>query len=233
MEISVLEHLGELRGRLLKILGVVLLLTIGAFAGAEWLLEMLLKPFPMGTLSLASLKPAGVLTQTLRLSLICGLVLSLPVLLYQIWRFVSPGLQPKEQRVLLGSLSAGTLFFITGVLFAYIFAIPPALEFFWNYSETFGIIPWWTLDDYLGFVLMFLFAFGFSFEFPLVLLLLVRFGVVSPAMIAAKRSYIIVGIAVAAALLTPPDVVSQLMLGIPLWILFEISLAAAKFFRKN
>ena len=228
MDYSVLEHLGELRGRLLKVLGVLLLLTIGSFVGAEWMLAMLLKPSPLGEHALTSLDPAGVFVQSLRLSLTCGVVLSLPLIFYQGWKFVSPGLQVREQKVLLWTLFGGTFLFLVGLLFAYFYVVPTALHFFWEYSRHFGITPGWTIDYYLNFVMMLLLAFGVAFEFPLVILLLAHFSIVSPKTLSAKRPFIIVGIAIAAAFLTPPDVVSQLLLGIPLWVLFEISVFFAK-----
>lgn len=233
MKYPILEHLGELRGRLVKISAALLLLTSISFIGADWMLAMLLKPFSFGELTLTSLEPAGVLMQSFRLALTCGVVLSLPLLLYQAWKFVAPGLKEKEQKILLATLYVGTLLFAVGVFFAYFYVIPTALQFFWEYSEHLGVTPSWTIDHYLDFVLMFLMAFGFAFESPLVVLLLVHFGIVTPQTLRAKRPYVIVGIAIAAALLTPPDVGSQLMLGIPMWFLFEGALFATRFLYKS
>lgn len=228
MEMAIWEHLDELRGRLIKVLIFVALLTIGSFLGADWMLAWLLKPAPFQNQSLTSLQPAGVFVQSLRLALLAGVILALPILLHQVWRFISPGLQRKEQRVLLISLYAGTLLFGVGVLFAYYYVVPNALDFFWKYSQHLGVTPNWTIDYYLNFVLMFLISFGIAFELPLVLLLLIRFGVLTSEWLAAKRPHVIVLIAILAAALTPPDVVSQLMLGVPLWLLFEISLFLSK-----
>lgn len=228
MQMAFWDHLGELRSRLIKIIIALVFATCATFFAADLILSWLLHPSPIGKQALISLQPAGVFTISLRLSLMSGLILTLPFLLYQIWSFVAPGLSKAEAKTFLASLYAGTLLFLVGSLFAYFFVIPTALHFFWNYSLKFGIEPSWTLDAYISFVLMLLFSFGLCFELPIVLILLVRFQILSPQTVASKRPYVIVGIAIIAGLLTPPDVMSQVLLMIPLWLLFEISLWISK-----
>lgn len=226
----ILEHLEEVRHRLLKVVSVVFGITFLSFWGADWILEWLLKPAPLMSQTLSSLQPAGVFTQSLRLSLMSGVILALPLVLFQLWSFVSPGLKFRERKVFLISLYAGTGLFFAGVLFSYYWVVPKTLLFFWDYSERLGVKPAWSIDYYLSFILMFLISFGIAFELPLVILLLIRFGIVKRDWLVSKRPHAIVAIAILAAVLTPPDVISLLILGIPLWILFEISLWVSKWF---
>lgn len=228
MPISFWDHLDELRARLLKIVIAVGVTTSLSFLLADHFLAWLLLPSPLAGKGLTSLQPTSVFIQSLRLSLLAGVILALPILLYQIWAFIKPGLSRKEARAFLWSLYAGTLLFALGVLFAYFFVVPAALSFFWKYSENLGVIPAWTIEHYVGFVLMFLLAFGLAFELPVVLVLLVKLKILSHQFLETKRPYIIVFLAILAAVLTPPDVVSQLMLLFPLWLLFEISLFVSK-----
>lgn len=227
------DHLDELRSRLIK---VVLVVSIGAFAAfwfADLVLFWLLKPAPMSQTFLTSLKPAGVFVQSMHLSALVGFIFAFPFLCYQVWRFASPALAAKEKQLLILAFSWGAFLFCVGVLFAYFLVIPKALSFFWNYTKDMGVQPAWTLEEYLDFVLMFLLSFGIAFELPLLIVLLVRFQILTSAWLSQKRPHIIVVIAIVAAILTPPDVMSQLMLGIPLWILFELSLVISRFVEKH
>lgn len=228
MQLSFWGHLDELRARLIKIVIAVAVTTALSFLLADHFLAWLLLPSPLAGEGLTSLQPTSVFIQSLRLSLIAGIVLALPILLYQIWSFIKPGLVQKEAKAFLWSLYAGTILFALGVLFAYFFVIPTALNFFWNYSKNLGVIPAWTIEHYISFVLMFLLAFGLAFELPVVLLLLVKLGIVSAEFLETKRPYVIVFLAILAAVLTPPDVVSQILLLVPLWLLFEIALFLSK-----
>lgn len=227
------DHLGELRSRLLKVVLVVFLLAFAAFWFADFVLYWLLKPAPLSHQYLTSLKPAGVFIQSMRLAVLAGFIFSLPLICYQIWEFVSPGLLPKERQLLLLTFLWGTLLFCIGSLFAYFLVVPKALQFFWNYTQQLGVQPAWTMEEYLNFVLMFLLSFGIAFELPLVIIFLVRFQILSSAWLSKRRPHMIVAIAILAALLTPPDVISQLMLGLPLWLLFELSLLISKFVEKK
>ena len=233
MSFSIWDHLDELRARLLKMLAVIFVMTLAAFWASDWMLVWLLKPAPLNPRTLTSLQPAGVFLQSMRLALISGVVLSLPVVLSQVWGFISPGLTVAERKVMMISLYIGTLLFSGGVFFAYYGVVPKALQFFWSYSLHLGVQPAWTIDAYLNFILMFLLSFGIAFELPLVLLLLIRFGVLKREWMIEKRPFAIVVIAILAGALTPPDVVSQLMMGIPLWILFELSLFVSRWFLPN
>lgn len=223
------DHLDELRSRLFKGVVALAFTTVLSFFLADQLLQWLLKPSPLALHSLTSLQPAGLLMQTLWLSLLCGFILSLPLLLYQIWAFVAPALSAGEGKAFVVSLYVGTFLFAVGALFAYYYVVPSTLGFFLEYSQQMGVQAAWTIDAYLSYVLMMLFSFGLAFELPLVLILLVRLQILNQASLVAKRPYIIVGISVLAALLTPPDVMSQLLLGVPLWILFEATVFVLRY----
>ncbi|MDO8526821.1 MAG: twin-arginine translocase subunit TatC [Deltaproteobacteria bacterium] len=228
MQMPLWDHLGELRKRMFKVFIAVGVLTGLSFFCSDWMLQCLLKPFPDASQGLISLQPAGVFMESMRLALISGFVLTLPLILYQVWSFVSPGLKSFEAKAFLISLYAGTFLFLIGVGFAYFLVIPKALVFFWDYSRGLGILPSWTIEHYLNFVLMFLLSFGLAFELPLVLVLMVRFNIVSVQWLSQKRAHVVIALAVIAAILTPPDVMSQIMLLVPLWLLYEISLLVAK-----
>lgn len=228
MIFSFWDHLDELRSRLLKTVLAVALTTLLSFCFAHYLLAWMLKPSPLGPNGLMALKPAAVFIESLRLSLVGGLVLALPVVLYQVWAFIRPGLSPREGRAFVLALYAGALLFFAGALFAYYLVIPAALKFFWIYGEHLGVSAAWTIDHYVSFILMFLLSFGLAFELPVLLVLLVWLKVIRAEQLHAKRPYIIVGLAILAALLTPPDAISQVLLILPLWILFEISLFVSR-----
>ncbi|MBI4125075.1 MAG: twin-arginine translocase subunit TatC [Deltaproteobacteria bacterium] len=228
MPFSFWDHLDELRNRLLKAVLAVAGTTFFSFFFANHLLGWLVKPSPLGPDGLTALKPAAVFVESLRLSLVAGLLLALPVVLYQAWAFIRPGLSAKEGRAFVLSFYAGALLFIAGSLFAYYLVIPATLNFFWMYGEHLGVQQAWTIDHYISFVLMFLLSFGLAFELPVILVLLVWLNIVRTEQLRAKRPYIIVGLAILAALLTPPDAVSQVLLILPLWLLFEISLFVSK-----
>ncbi|MDO8494469.1 MAG: twin-arginine translocase subunit TatC [Deltaproteobacteria bacterium] len=228
MSLPFWEHLDELRSRLLRVI-VALVVTTGiAFFFADWLLAWLMKPSPTEGVSLIALQPATVFIQSLRISLLGGVVFALPYILSQVYAFITPGLTDKEKKVFLFSLYIGTVLFLLGLLFAYYFVVPTALNFFWEYSHRFGVKPSWTIDYYIQFVLMFLASFGICFELPFVMVLLIHFRLISAEQVAAKRPHIIVGLAIIAGIMTPPDVVSQLLLLVPLWLLFEIALFISK-----
>ena len=236
--LSVWDHLDDLRRVLFRCvvaLGVTSTLT---FVFSDWLLRWLMRPYERG-LADALLKGGAPVLQTLypsetfmlsfKIALVAGIVLALPVLLHQLWSFVAPGLKNQEKKALLPALFAGTGLFVVGALFAFYLVVPMALHFFWEYGTRMGVQTSWTVSHYIGFVLMFLLAFGAAFELPLVVVLLTVFGILEPATIAARRPYVIVGIFVVAAILTPPDVVSQISLALPMWVLFEGSLAVSQF----
>ena len=221
---SLLGHLTELRSRLLRMLGAVALAFLGLVYFANDLYAYLSAPLrallPEGA-SMIATEVASPLLAPIKLTAACAVLVSVPYLLYQIWAFVAPGLYRRERRFAVPLLLSSVMLFYAGVAFAYFVALPLAFRFFTATAPE-GVLVMTDINHYLGFVLKLLFAFGVAFEIPVATVLLVRTGLVSARALAAKRPYVIVGCFVAGMLLTPPDVISQTLLAVPVWLLFEI-----------
>ncbi len=168
----------------------------------------------------------------MKISFIAGLVLASPFVLYQVWAFVAPGLYRHEKRYVVPFVFLGSLFFTIGILFGYFIAIPIGFKFLLGYATDF-IKPMPSMKEYLSFSIKFLLAFGLIFEFPVVLLLFAKIGIVDAKKLARQRKYAILLIFIFAAVITPPDVISQIILALPLIGLYEISILLAKFFGKK
>ena len=225
-----IEHLIELRSRLLRgAAGLfVVLLCLLPFATDLYglLAEPLLRHLPAGQ-SIIATNPAGAFFAPIKLALFCALFLTMPWQLYQLWAFVAPALYAREKRLALPLLASAVLLFYAGCAFAFFLVLPAVFHFLTSFGA--GIIAV-TPDAgaYLDFVLALFLAFGLSFELPVAMVILVLLGWVSPAQLKEARSYAVVGIFVVAAVVTPPDVVSQLMLAIPMCLLYEIGIHAAR-----
>lgn len=222
-QLPILGHLAELRRRFL----LIMLLWLGLFllcayfaADLYYLVALpLLAELPQGG-SLVAVDVASPFVAPLKLAAFMSMLLVMPVGFYQLWFFIAPGLYHKEKRLAMPLLLATVLFFYVGITFVYLVVMPITLGFFYRIApESVQIMT--DINSYLSFVLRLAFAFGVAFEMPLVILVLVKSGLVSIAWLKAKRSYIIVGCFVVAMLLTPPDVFSQILLAIPLWLLYE------------
>jgi sec-independent protein translocase protein TatC len=164
-----------------------------------------------------------------KLALVASVFLAVPIILYQFWAFVAPGLYKKERRLILPLLVASTLLFYLGVTFAY-FVVFPLVFGFLTTTAPVGVSVMTDISKYLDFILTMFFAFGVCFEVPIFTIVLVWTGFVSPAELADKRPYVIVGAFVIGMLLTPPDAISQTLLAVPMWLLFEIGLLCSRFF---
>ncbi|MDO8463807.1 MAG: twin-arginine translocase subunit TatC [Gallionella sp.] len=230
---SFIAHLIELRARLLNIAIVLLLVFICLFPWASDLYTLLAKPM------LAKLPKGGQMIATdvttpffvpLKVAMMAALLIALPYILYQIWRFVAPGLYEHEKRMVTPLIVASTLLFFCGMAFAY-FAVFPVVFGFVTASAPEGVAVMTDIDKYLNFVLGMFVAFGVTFQVPVAVVLLVRMGVVSIEKLREIRSYVIVGAFVLGAIFTPPDVVSQFMLAIPLWLLYEAGIVVASWIK--
>jgi len=225
-----MAHLGELRKVLIRCILSLSIVSVVSFLFADFLLKVLLLPYQsLASLGatpppLLTLQPAEGFLLSMKLALLAGVILSFPLLAYQVWHFISEGLYPREKRLFVPALYVGTGLFIIGALFAFYLVVPQALRFFWNYNLSLGVTPSWTITYYLNFVLMFLLAFGVAFEMPMVVVLVNQLGLITKDSLSAKRPYVIVAIFLVAGFLTPPDVLSQLALAFPMWGLFEVSL---------
>ena len=228
-ERPLIAHLLELRTRLLRALAglVAVLLVLLPFANKlyAWLAAPLLDKLPTGG-QLIAVQVASPFFTPLKLAFFVALVLSAPWLLYQAWAFVAPGLYQREKRLALPLLASAVILFYAGCAFAYFLVLPSvfhALTVFTPDIVTLAPDP----AKYLDFVMVIFLAFGVSFELPVALVIMVLLGWVTPQQLREGRGYAIVGVFVVAALITPPDVVSQLMLAIPMCLLYELGIVAA------
>jgi sec-independent protein translocase protein TatC len=232
-----ISHLIELRQRLMRAMWAILLLFVGLFLwpGAaqiyDWLAMPLMRALPEGTRMIAT----GVVTPFLVPMKITGMVafmLALPYVLYQVWAFVAPGLYEHEKKFALPLILASTALFFAGVAFCYFFVFGRVFAFINNFAPK-SITPAPDIEAYLNFVITMFIAFGVTFEIPIVVIVLVRVGVVSVAKLKEARPYVIVGAFVVAAVVTPPDVLSQVMLALPMCLLYEAGLFFARFVGKR
>jgi len=226
---SLVGHLIELRSRLLNSALALLLIFICLFPWAADLYSLLAQPM------LAKLPQGGQMIATdvttpffvpLKVAMMAAFLIALPYMLYQIWRFVAPGLYAQEKRMVLPLVIASTLLFYSGMAFAY-FVVFPVVFGFITAAAPQGVAVMTDIDKYLSFVIGMFMAFGIAFQVPVAVVLLVRVGVVTVQKLREIRSYVIVAAFVIGAIFTPPDVVSQFMLAIPLWLLYEAGIVVA------
>ncbi|MBI5889417.1 MAG: twin-arginine translocase subunit TatC [Nitrosomonadales bacterium] len=226
---SLIAHLIELRSRLMNVVIALLLVFVCLFPWASDLYAMLAHPL------LAKLPQGGQMIATdvttpffvpLKVTMMAAFLIVLPYVLYQGWRFVAPGLYAHEKKLVLPLIVASTLLFFCGMAFAYFVVFPVVFGFIVAAAPQ-GVAVMTDIDKYLSFVLGMFMAFGITFQVPVAVVVLVRMGVVSVAKLREIRSYVIVGAFVVGAIFTPPDVVSQLMLAIPLWLLYEAGIVVA------
>lgn len=229
-ETTFISHLLELRDRLLRAVGAVLLLflVVAPFANTlyEYLAAPLMSVLPEGN-TMISTEPHGPFFVPFKFAFAFATAVAMPYLLYQLWAFVAPGLYDSEKRLAIPLLVSSSGLFYLGIMFAYFVVFPIIFKFFTSTAPE-GVAVMTDINAYLSFVLKLFFAFGLAFEVPVATVLMVRMGVTTTKSLAAKRPYIIVGAFVVGMLLTPPDLFSQTMLAIPVWILFEIGLYVSK-----
>ena len=229
-----ISHLIELRDRLLRcvyaVLGVFLLL----FAWAKDLYSLLAQPLltvlPAGGQMIAT-DVVGVFLVPVKVTALVAVVITMPYLLYQLWAFVAPGLYTHEKRLVLPLVVTSSLLFLVGMSFAYFLVFPVAFKVLASFAPE-GVAWMTDIDKYFSFVLTMFIIFGITFEIPVAVVLLVRMGVVSVEKLSEARPYVIVGAFVLAAVVTPPDVVSQFLLALPLWWLYELGIVIARFMGK-
>lgn len=221
------DHLEELRKRLFKIIGTVVVLGFVSYFFAENILAVLTRPLPEGAV-LQYLRPTGGFLIYIKVSFFSSLLLSMPVIIYQFWQFVAPGLFPKEKKYVLPVIFFTVFCFAIGATFSYLVVIPLGLQFLQAFQTEF-MVPNWTIDEFISFVTMLMLVFGLVFELPLVALFLGRIGIINSKMMSKYRRHALFGAIVFGAILTPPDFITQLALAIPLWILYEISIIIVKF----
>ncbi|HET6725106.1 MAG TPA: twin-arginine translocase subunit TatC [Gammaproteobacteria bacterium] len=227
---TLLSHLLELRRRLLfAIVAVgVLFAALAPFANRlfTWIAVPLIERMPVGSHMIAT-QVASPFIAPFKLALITAIFVAIPILLYQMWAFVAPGLYRSERRMILPLLIASTLLFYTGMVFAY-FVVFPMMFGFFAHAAPEGVTVMTDINNYLDFVLALFFAFGFAFEIPVATVLLAWIGIVNVAWLKKQRPYVLIGVFIVGMLLTPPDVVSQTLLAVPMYLLYELGIIFAK-----
>jgi sec-independent protein translocase protein TatC len=229
-----LSHLFELRTRLLRSIIAVAVVLVLMFPWAKEIYALLAQPLirslPKGAQMIAT-DVTGTFLVPLKVTLMAAFLVALPYVLWQAWAFVAPGLYSNEKRLALPVIVSSCAFFMLGMAFAYFFVFPVMFSFFAGYTPA-GVTMMTDIEKYLSFVLTMFVAFGITFEVPVIVVVLVRLRVVSLEKLRSIRSYVIVGAFIVGAVFTPPDVLSQLMLAVPLWLLYELGLQLARFVSK-
>ena len=227
---TLIAHLTELRDRIIRCLIAIFIIFLFLFPFANEIYEFISLPLrdllPEGASMIATEVASPFLTP-FKLSMLLSLYLAMPYVLFQIWRFISPGMYLSEQRIAIPILSSSIILFYVGTAFAYFVVFPLVFSFFTSVAPD-GIEIMTDINRYLDFVLKLFFAFGLAFEIPIVAIILIVTGVTTAEKLASKRPFILVGCFVIGMLLTPPDVISQSLLAIPMWILFELGVFLAR-----
>jgi len=258
-EMTFWEHLDELRGTLWKILAAILITSIAAFAFKEILFdEIILAPksntfityrafcklgdwisipslcIDPSRFQLININLAGQFTSHMTISMVAGLILALPYVLWQLWRFIKPGLTEQEVRSSRGAVTVISLLFIVGVLFSYFIVVPLMINFLGGYQVSSAVTNQIALTSYVSSVTLMTLLMGLLFELPVLILFLTRIGVITPKHIRKYRKHTMIGILVVAGVITPsPDIFSQVIVAVPLYALFELSLAiSSRMYRK-
>jgi sec-independent protein translocase protein TatC len=230
-----LSHLIELRDRLLKIVLVIGIIFIILVPFAKDLYALFAAPLvanlPEGQ-NMLSINPAGPFLVPFKLALLAAFLIALPFLFYQLWSFVAPGLYKHEKKLIIPLLTSSVALFYTGIAFAYFVLLPMMFSVIQAFTPE-GVSATPDIGSYLDFVMMIFIAFGFGFEMPIATILVISTGMTTAKKLGRKRPYVVVGAFIVGMLLTPPDVISQVMLAIPMWLLFELGLFMSRFFNKR
>ncbi|MEE3347778.1 MAG: twin-arginine translocase subunit TatC [Nitrospinota bacterium] len=228
-KIPVTHHLIELKNRLVQVALVVSLFFGVCFYFIDFLLLWLEDPLPKKYSELTFITPTEPFFTAMKVSFMGSMFISMPWILYHIWGFIAPGLKVKEKKVTALFVSFGTLFFLFGGLFCYFLVVPLGLKFLLNYGTT-----WWkmqvTIGFYFSFVVKMILAFAFAFQTPLIMVLLTKFGVINTIKMKLYRKWAFLGTFGLAAVLTPPDIITQVLLAFPLYGLYEFGIIVSRFF---
>ena len=228
-----MSHLVELRQRLMRAVAVVLVLFVALFLwpGSGYIYDLLAAPLMSALPEGAKMIATGVITPFMvpvKVNALAAFLVALPYVLYQAWAFVAPGLYEHEKKLALPLVVSSTLLFLIGIAFCYYFVFGKVFAFIHDFAPK-SITPAPDIEAYFSFVITMFLAFGVTFEIPIVVIVLVRMGLVSIEKLRAARPYVIVGAFVVAAIVTPPDVLSQFMLAVPMCLLYEAGILLARF----
>lgn len=227
-EMPLIEHLTELRSRLLKAVLVILLIFVGLLPFAQDIYALVSTPLRDYLPEGASMIATGVASPFLapfKLSMMLAVFLAVPVILHQVWGFIAPGLYQHEKRIAIPLLISSIVLFYVGMAFAFFVVFPVMFSFFSSVTPE-GVTQMTDISQYLDFVLTLFFAFGVAFEVPVATFLLIWVGIIDVHRLRASRPYVVLGCFVLGMLLTPPDIFSQTLLAVPMWLLFEVGILA-------
>ena len=224
---SVVDHLSEMRSRLLVSLIVIVSFTVAGFYFSDYLMHVINAPFAQTGQKLNLFKIFEGITLRIKTAVLCGLLLSLPLIVYQVWRYIFPAVEKGDRMFMRITLVAAVLLFYGGLVVTYIF-IPMAITTLLGFSPE-GMNITNNATEYLNFFVLLSLSMGIVFELPIIMLVLTKIGIISPSFLIAKRKHAIVLIWIAAAFITPPDPLSMAILAIPLMLLYEISIFISKF----
>ena len=232
---SLVAHLIELRARVMKALASVFIVFLALFYFAQdiytYVATPLLAVMPEGS-SMIATDVAAPFLAPFKLTLVLSFFLAIPVVLFQVWAFVAPGLYQNEKKLVAPLLVSSTLLFYLGMAFAYYVVFPLAFMFF-NSVAPDGVLISTDISSYLNFVLKLFFAFGVAFEIPVAIVLMCWTGMTNAKALREKRPFVIVGVFLVGMILTPPDVISQVLLALPMWLLFEIGVMIGALYAGN
>ena len=230
-QMPLIEHLVELRSRLLKAVVVIVVIFLGLYSFSNDIYTFIAQPLmsllPPGSQMIAT-EVASPFLAPFKLTLVVALFIAVPFLLYQAWAFIAPGLYTHEKKLAFPLLASSIVLFYSGAVFAYFVVFPLLFQFFTSAAPA-GVQVMTDINAYLTFVLKLFFAFGLAFEIPIATFLLILTGAATVKTLSSKRPYIIIGCFVIGMLLTPPDVVSQSLLAVPMWLLFEVGIIFGRF----
>jgi len=233
---GLMDHMDELRARVVRSLVAIILLFLVAFSFAEYILNFLKVPLvdalPKGNDVLHFTGPMDVLVANIKVSLLVAVIGSCPIWLYQFWRFLEPALYDNEKKYVFPFIFTSINLFFSGVAFCFFIILPMALDFLIGYGLQVGtaII---TVGDYVSLVMVLIFGFGLVFETPVILVLLALMDLVSAESLAQNRKFVLVGILVLGALLTPPDPISQVAMAVPTYLMYEVSIVIIRILKRK
>ncbi len=227
---TIVEHLAELRKRVFAILLIAILASSVSYFYIDKLISEVLKYAE--EMNLVYLTPPELFIASIKIAIVTGLIVASPLIFYQIWLFIKPGLVLEEKKYILISLYAGIFFFALGITFAYKIIVPITINFFLGFQVE-GIRPMISFASYIGFISSLLFSFGLVFEMPMIIVTLTKLRLITPQILTKNRKIVVLAIFILATILTPPDVVSQVLLALPMLLLFELSVIFSKLIMKK
>jgi sec-independent protein translocase protein TatC len=222
-----LEHLEELRWRIIKVLITVVIAAVACYTVSDYLFEWLRWPLekavPDGSVDLNFLKVGEGFTVRIKLSILAAIFISIPVTIFQVWRFVMPGLYHSEKKAIIPMVFVSSILFLVGAAMCFLWVLPFTIRFLLGIAPE-NVEPVLTINEYLSFVMWTTLAYGVVFQLPIISLFLGKMGIINARFLGKGRRYALVGIAVVAAVVTPPDIFSMAMMGLPLYLLYEVSI---------